>query len=170
MIGLQAERRFTGILPQLLDEIETEEQAIALCNDPGWIMQEKKNGVRCLICREYEQITGIGRKGFTMPLPSNLGFDKPGRSFVVDGELVGENYFAFDLLELDGADYRKRTYGERIVTLQSHLNCLATHCTIESKLDGLRFYKQIKAEGVVFHKLSAPYLPGRNGDAIKFKF
>jgi len=193
MVGLESERRYTGVGCQLLNEniIETIKDAEHFLSDPVYWMQEKKNGVRCLIQKEFYEVTGIGKKGFTMPLPPALeqtmrnlkdttGEMKPS-TLLLDGELIDADYFAFDLIEYCGFDCRKERYSDRHALLtalltgqeQGGLWLLPTFKTEDEKLRAFAKFMVQRPEGVVFKRHDAPYLPGRpeQGEGQrKFKF
>ena len=104
-----------------------------------------------------------------------------GRQWLMDGEAVGDAYFAFDLLEEDGVDLRKEPYSRRLDALVAIVPCegrsvirtRATATRTAQKQEMLDALSRLKAEGVVFKRHAAPYTPGRpasGGDQLKLKF
>ena len=171
----------TGILPQLLNPM-SEEEVEMLLDAPNWLMQEKKDGKRLLLRKESGVLTGINRRGIACGLPENIIQDSralPGE-WIIDGEIVGTVYHAFDLLEHDGS-YRRHPLKDRLVAL---LYLLAS-----GQAPWIRFVPPITGrpmkrrfmdncreeglEGVVFKRIDSPYIPGRpnsGGDQRKYKF
>jgi hypothetical protein len=98
------------------------------CNNWGgktdnWCMQEKQDGRRLLIRKRGQDIDGINKKGNTVGLALPLfdvlkAFDA---DVIIDGESIGDNLYAFDLLELDGVDIRSWPYRERLAALMNLL-------------------------------------------------
>jgi len=172
----------SGLMPQLLNPID-ESQVLDLINDDNWCMQEKQDGRRLIVRKHGQDITGINKKGNTVGLALPLfevvrGFDA---NVVIDGESIGDNLFAFDLLELDGVDIRSWPYRERLAALmnllfsvqQRVIKLVETAFTSEQKLALLQQLKAGKREGIVFKQIFAPYTPGRpnsGGNQLKHKF
>ena len=172
----------SGILPQLLNSID-ESQVLNLIQDDNWCMQEKQDGRRLLIRKRGQDITGINKKGNTVGLALPL-FDVV-KTFdadvTIDGESIGDNLFAFDLLELDGVDIRSWPYRERLAALmnllfsvqQRVIKLVETAFTTEQKLALLKELKAGKREGIVFKQVWSAYTPGRpnsGGNQLKHKF
>jgi bifunctional non-homologous end joining protein LigD len=179
----QLESRATGILPQLLNSID-EDEAIKLISHDDWCMQEKFDGKRVLIRNDGRTVAGINRKGLTIALPQPI-LDQAQRigdgSWLMDGEAVGDIYWAFDVLEWQGQDVRQQPYSDRlaklaILELLGRSAAIRQVTTATSTKQKLRLFDQIqkrKAEGVVFKRHAAPYSPGRpasGGDQLKCKF
>lgn len=174
-------QQVTGILPQLLNPIG-EMEAVMLVRDPQWIMQEKFDGRRLLIRRSDNGTDGINRTGLIVSLPQAIldAVEALHGQFILDGELVGDQYFAFDLLELNGTDHRSTPYHERLLSLSDlidpsspFLGMAETASNTATKAALLDQLKVAKAEGVVFKRHDAAYSPGRpasGGDALKLKF
>ncbi len=176
------EQRVSGIQCQLLNPIE-EEEVNRLLQDPHWCMQEKKDGKRMLLRKQEGQVTAINRKALTIGLPAsivNSARDIP-QTFILDGECVGEVYYAFDLLALDEDALLTRPYQERLAALTElledcnhpHIELIETAFETEEKRQFLQTFRQDKKEGVVFKRLDAPYTPGRpssGGSQLKHKF
>ena len=181
--GTEREAIATGIFPQLLNPID-QDQAQQLVVDDDWWMQEKFDGKRILIRKDGDQVIGINRKGLAVALPQPIA-QQPrtigGRQWLMDGEAIGDVYFAFDLLEQDGVDMRKEPYSRRLDALvaivasegRSAIRTRATATRTAQKQEMLSALYRIKAEGVVFKRHAAPYTPGRpasGGDQLKLKF
>jgi bifunctional non-homologous end joining protein LigD len=152
-------------------------------NDDNWCMQEKHDGRRLLIRKRGQDITGINKKGNTVGLALPLfdvvkAFDA---DVTIDGESIGDNLFAFDLLELDGVDIRSWPYRERLAALmnllfsvqQRVIKLVETAFTTDQKLALLKELKAGKREGIVFKQVYAAYTSGRpnsGGNQLKHKF
>jgi bifunctional non-homologous end joining protein LigD len=172
----------TGILPQLLNPI-TSDEAARLVIDPGWCLQEKFDGRRTLLRKEADgTVSGINRQGLVVSLPETFitaAAALPG-SFLLDGEAMGDALVAFDLLELDGGDLRSLPCRERLLLLLqlvplggSPVHAAETACEPTHKAELLERLRVGNKEGAVFKRLAAGYTPGRpttGGDALKLKF
>ena len=175
------ESRFLGILPQLLNPIEEEALNNYLAN-PGYVMQEKFDGVRFLLKREGSEVTGINRKGLSVGFPSPIkeaALTLACESCVIDGERLGDVVKAFDLLELDGVDLRELPYKDRLSRLEALIGSTGTISVVESvystadKLTLLDRVEKAHGEGVVIKHLFADFEVGRPaslGPQLKFKF
>jgi bifunctional non-homologous end joining protein LigD len=177
------EDRVTGLLPQLLNPID-EQEVKRLLKDPYWALQEKFDGRRVLLQKQGETITAINRKGLTIGFASSIGISaqKITSNFIMDGECVGDVFYAFDLLEWDDEDYRSKPYSRRLVQLSSvllnrptvtHIEFVQTATDPANKERLFRHLQAERKEGVVFKRLSAPYTPGRpnsGGNQLKHKF
>jgi bifunctional non-homologous end joining protein LigD len=144
-------------------------------------MQEKFDGKRVLIQKLGDVVVGINRKGLTIGLPETIlgSARNVAGDFFIDGEGIGDHFYAFDLLALNGEDVRPLPYVQRWESLcqlvnsnrPQHIHWIDTAFSLESKmamLEGLS-----KAEGVVFKRNFSPYTPGRpstGGDQLKHKF
>jgi len=160
-----------------------ENQVLRLIEDDNWCMQEKQDGRRLIVRKQSQDITGINKKGNTVGLALPLfevvrAFDA---DVAIDGESVGDNLFAFDLLELDGVDIRSWHYRERLAALmnllfsvqQRVIKLVETAFTQTQKLALLQKLKADKREGIVFKQLYAPSTSGRpnsGGTQLKHKF
>ena len=185
-VGGNKAERVSGVLPQLLNPIDDAELQEKL-NDGSW-MQEKHDGRRCLV-----RITllnggptctaeGINRKGLTIGLPETVASSAQNLpACIIDGELVGDTLFAFDMLELAGNDMRSQPYSLRLAKLaslypfvpSSGIKVVITAKNREDKKNMLEMLKQEGREGVVFKDPTARYKVGRpskGGDQLKYKF
>lgn len=177
------EAQATGIACQLLNPVEGEAELESLLGDHGWWMQEKFDGRRLLIQKEGSEITGINRRGLIVALPQTLV--QSARSiredFLMDGEAVGEELHAFDLLELGGQDLRQQPYKRRYANLemllsysgQEHLRAVISISLPEAKRRVFRQLRLQGSEGVVFKQAEALCGAGRpasGGTQRKWKF
>jgi bifunctional non-homologous end joining protein LigD len=174
--------RFTGIVPQLLNPIE-ESAVERLLHDDKYCAQEKLDGRHILIRKHHTRIEGINKKGLLVGLPQTVLGDisnLPG-SFIPDGESVGDDYHAFDLLELNGENLRPLAYQARLTYLMNllagaghrHVRYVETALTTRQKIALLNRLRREDREGIVFKRLDAPYMPGKpnsGGPQLKFKF
>ncbi len=171
----------TGLRPQLLQPITLDDTAPFLA-DAQWCMQPKYDGNRVfLIAPSADAIYGANRKGQKISLPvqveqwAQTQCAKLG-GFVLDGELVGETYFAFDLLESKGHDLKHLAYAMRLsLTARLRDTSLAvvfaeTARQANDKRNLLERLQREHAEGAVFKRLDAPYVSGRQPTQVKCKF
>lgn len=176
-----ADKQASGILPQLLNPVDEAEVQLLLHND-AYCAQEKFDGRHLLIRKQDEHLEGINKKGLVVSLPETVASEirrLPG-SFIPDGESIGDDYHAFDLLEINGENLRPVPYRIRLGHLvellaseHSHVRLVETAFTTQQKADLWQRLKQENREGIVFKRLDAPYVPGRpnrGGPQLKFKF
>lgn len=163
-----------NIFPQLLNPVEDPEWFIM--NDE-WLAQEKFDGERRMIVSD-KAIMGLNRKGQQVPLPDNISTSIK-KEMILDGEIIGDTEYVFDILSLDGEDLTGLPCIERIAVLNSNLKLgkgivvVETAYTNEEKRAMYHRLKNAKKEGVVFKKKDSPYTAGRpnsGGNQIKFKF
>jgi bifunctional non-homologous end joining protein LigD len=171
------EARFTGVLPQLLNPID-DGALDALLNDPRYVLQEKYDGKRVMIRRTATGVEGANRRGLLIALPEAVASAAariPG-TYLVDGELVGEKFYAFDVLERAGHDLRGFGYETRYESLCALLAgaeppLLLATCPADKRA-ALARVKAARGEGVVFKDRLAPYSAGRpssGGPQLKYK-
>lgn len=176
--------KVSGVLPQLLNFIQ-ESEVPKYLDDDDWVMQEKKDGVRKMIRQHAKVVEGINKKGIVTPIPKIIEHcihKACGRvEAIIDGELVGEVYWLFDLLSIGVHAYSDKTYRERLEAIQEWLgddfdDNFKMVPTAVGKSSKKALYKKLKeenAEGVVFRKLDSVYKAGRphsGGSLVKFKF
>lgn len=173
----QAEPDWTDYPAELLEEIP-QAQVPQLLRDPLYWLQEKRDGQRRQIAKHGAKLTGYNRKGTAVPLPAALASEFsqiPLESFVLDGELEGDQFIAFDLLD-GGAITPDTPYSLRFEALTRLLKdmktaqAVATWTGTANKQQAAVHLREIRAEGLVFKLASAPYGGGRNGQHYKHKF
>ena len=178
-----ADKQASGILPQLLNPVEEAEVELLL-RDDNYCAQEKFDGKHLLVRKQDDDLEGINKKGFIVGLPQTVANDlrKLSDSFIPDGESIGDNYHAFDLLEHNGENLRPLPYRQRLVRLvdlllssspHPYVRLVETTFTTVQKTELWERLRRENREGIVFKRLDAPYTPGKpnsGGPQLKFKF
>lgn len=173
--------RFTGVIPQLLNPIRKSDDIEKMLCSKDHIAQEKHDGERRSISFDGENVRGANRDGLTVSLPSCIvtGLKDCQTRFVLDGEIMGERFVAFDIVEHEGVSVRDQSVSSRLTLLEkvvANLPCLEmvkTAKTEKEKRELVAKLKARRAEGVVFKKKDALYVSGRpasGGNQLKWKF
>ena len=174
----QLEERITGIVPQLLNNVKNEEDLEKLFADNEWFMQEKFDGRRLIINKDTQTVA-INKKGLAILVPEIVAkvVESVPHQIVTDGEIIGEKYYIFDLLE-----YKKenlRTLGAKnrydILTSIPELKkyIVPIYFTEFEKRAAFAELKEKEKEGAVFKKELSNYISGRpasGGNQLKYKF
>jgi bifunctional non-homologous end joining protein LigD len=183
--SLPGDRTFSGFIPQLLNGIRTPADLEAVLLDTTWWVQEKHDGERRPIRWSAQgSVEGLNKEGVLSGLPMNLVNDVKAlgpTQGLLDGEVMGERYVAFDLLELNGEDLRSQPYHARLARLEAlfegkvydGLEVVRTAKSTKDKRILLDELRKHGAEGATFKKADAPYAPGRpasGGSQMKYKF
>ena len=174
----------SGIWPQLLNPIN-EADVELLLRDDNYCAQEKFDGKHLLVRKQDDHLEGINKKGFVVGLPATVANELrsvPG-SFIPDGESIGDDYHAFDLLEYSGENLRLLPYRIRLARLidllllarpdYKYIKLVETAFSTRQKTELWHRLRAENREGIVFKRLDAPYVPGRpnqGGPQLKFKF
>lgn len=174
-------REVVGLAAQLLTPIDDDELAAFLADD-AQLAQQKLDGQRVLVTtgdplvvtNRLGQPTEVDRRPFAglAYLPADT---------VVDGELVGDAYWLFDVLRFAGEDVRDRGYlarwelldGELEPALTGDVRVLPLARGARAKRALVDRLREARAEGVVFKHADAPYRAGRpasGGSQRKHKF
>ena len=155
------------IQPQLLTAVP-ETAAAGLLDDPAFCAQEKFDGQRRLIRICHAQSVGYNRLGVRVALPAGLRL--PDCDCLLDGELVGESYYPFDLLFGGERDLRGLPYAERYRCLDCLCQSVPTAWTSAEKASLYASLRAAGREGIVFKRLASPYTAGRGTAQLKLKF
>jgi len=177
---VEHERRDTGLRAQLLNPI-TEDEVEAYLKNTDWCAQEKFDGKRMMLRKSGLEIVAVNRNGLCIGFPDVMAAQlmKMTGDFLIDGESVGETFYAFDLLENATGDLRQAAYRVRLSALDAQFGNLGGHIIVAKTVRGQnkrRFLTELKAdgkEGIVFKDLRASWSAGRpasGGNAIKCKF
>ncbi|WP_081601668.1 WGR domain-containing protein [Thiobacillus denitrificans] len=172
----------TGVLPQLLNPVE-ECGLDDLFADLAWCLQEKYDGERRMVSNVGGEWFGINRKGLrvALPMPVVEALGVVSANTIIDGELIGDVYYAFDILERNGTDLREYPYEDRHDALMREVRALDPkvvvlvdiHVSEDEKREAYALVEGKKGEGVVFKRLRAAYTVGRpssGGTQLKYKF
>jgi bifunctional non-homologous end joining protein LigD len=165
---------------------------------PDWVHEIKHDGYRLIVRRDGEAVRLFTRRGYDWtdryPAIAAAAAKLRAKSFTLDGEAVvcgtdGVAVFdalhrrgrvndailqAFDLLELDGVDYRPLPLGRRKDRLARLLVRVQVGIALNEYTDarGELVFRQACAmglEGIVSKRLTAPYKSGPSRDWIKVK-
>jgi bifunctional non-homologous end joining protein LigD len=176
-------RAKVGHAAQLLTPIEDDELADFLADD-DMVAQQKIDGMRVLAHVSDGEILVTnrdGQKSKAADLRRFAGLEYLPNGTIVDGELLDDGYWLFDVLQFGGEDVRERGYLDRWNLLDGELEPaltgdvrivpIAAGKSKKQKLhDKLR---KAGAEGLVFKHRDAPYTAGRpssGGPQRKHKF
>lgn len=191
--GTEKEEKVSGLLPQLLNFID-EEALEKFFKDDDFIMQEKKDGRRIIIRRKGSKVEAINRKGLVVALHEDVLKDikdlmvitskkKDEPDLVLDGEMIGNNYYVFDMLYYLG-DMKYDPYSIRYESVDTmigsyfpgdHVIVVTAYEGEEAKRKAFNRIREEGGEGVVFKNKNAPYTVGRpnswkGAPQTKFKF
>jgi bifunctional non-homologous end joining protein LigD len=165
---------------------------------PGWVHEIKHDGYRLQVRREGEAVRLFTRRGYDWsgryPAIAVTAMLLRARSFTLDGEAVvcGPDgvaifdalhrrgtvteamLYAFDLLELDGEDFRSLPLGDRKKRLARLLGGrrLGIVLSDHTDEDGTTIFRQaclMGLEGIVSKRLGAPHRSGPSRDWLKVK-
>lgn len=172
--------------PQLLSAVDLEE-AERLLESTLHGMQEKIDGERHPIQIVEGVVTGGNKRGLVRPvLPEIADELRPLGDAVLDGEIVGDTYYVFDLLSHAGHDLRhlpfQSRYAKLLRVMESILPPLKAGGASRIVVVPLVTFPAAKkifrnalysegAEGYVLKLLSACYTPGAGGnETVKYQF
>lgn len=175
----------SGWLPQLLNPID-EQRLEELLRDESHYAQEKVDGRRLILIRDSSApsvLQVVNRKGLFVGFPEawqKLEATNVADDFVLDGEGIGEQFYAFDLLQLNGRDLRPLPFRQRYELLAElvgedltdEIRLVPATNSEQEKRSLLQMVRATHREGVVFKRADAPYRAGRpnsGGDQLKFK-
>lgn len=162
----------------LLNPID-QKTAQELLNHPDWVVQEKFDGVRFMLNKKNGQIAALNRKGKVVSVPNNIAKEAESLSnCLLDGELIGENLYVFDILEFEDNCVRNKTLKERMDLLRNLLKSISNNIIfvdIVKDNKTILYEKLLKEnkEGIVFKNINAKYNVGRpasGGNYLKHKF
>ncbi len=150
--------KHTGIQCQLLNPLEENRLNDILFNPDYW-MQEKYDGRRLIIKKEGDTITGINRLGYPTAVPEAIIEDarRYKGSYILDGESVGDQFHAFDLLTIGPEDMKSKRFAVRYLRMRDmlasfdhpHIDCVPVY--VHPRKDGVfQDLRREGKEGVVF--------------------
>jgi ATP-dependent DNA ligase len=130
----------------------------------GWIVEEKKDGIRCMVHVGHESVaTGrrVDEAGRIQPLMRQevaQGWAEELIGCVFDGELMEDGtYWIFDIVRDRGDDIRRQPLMARKAALRSLADWLPAHAKILPSFNNVRELGDFD-EGIVWKDLSAKYV------------
>ena len=182
--SVEMKDRFSGFVPQLLNSVRKPDVLEALINNPTIWAQEKHDGERRPVRLNADKVEGLNKEGVIVGLPMNVVDELrslKAKNLLVDGEIMGERYVVFDLLEHNDDNLRELSYAKRLDKLTDLLGAatlntvelVVTAKTPEEKRKLFDALRDHQAEGLAFKDSTAHYAPGRpesGGAQHKWKF
>jgi ATP-dependent DNA ligase len=173
------------LFPQLAQQSEVTSLEMFLTND-NWVGEQKLDGHRNLFCSGGGDFppSALTRNGtpYSRGLPQDLrNFRFPGdiapHTWVIDGELVGKEFWAFDmpvspLTSPDSSLLRRRTMLEEFIKVAGGpIRLIPQAKTTAEKIQLAEVALRQNFEGLIFKQANSRYASGaRNSDWIKVKF
>jgi len=177
--GTEKAQRISGYLPQLLNPIDESTLERLLDNDIH-VGQVKHDGVHMLLLIEDGVVRAINRKGLFVETSSAIteGARHLEGQYILDGEAIGDHFYAFDILRFGAIETTKEPYFKRLEYLISVIELTdyqltPTAVTAAEKRQLYADLVAMNAEGIVFKDPARPYTVGRpnsGGPALKYKF
>lgn len=173
----------TGLRPMLLTPA-SEEDLIRFLWNTSWGAQEKFNGKRIMIRARDGRVVGANRRGLECSIPETVAAALRRYDAILDGEMMGDKYCAFDLLEDGRLDLRGQDYALRHsklvdrfdVSVFPHVQIVPLAVRQGDKRALFDCLKAKNAEGIVFKRLGGiGYTTGKvasleSAHAVKVKF
>jgi bifunctional non-homologous end joining protein LigD len=173
-------RAKVGHAAQLLTAIDDEAGLKKFLSDDGVIAQQKLDGIRVIVAVTEDGMIATNRDGKVTQLAGQAlgGLEYLPHGTIVDGEVMGDAYWLFDVLQLAGDDVRKLGYLERWDLLENELEpALTGAARVLQVASGAKQKRALhdklrkaNAEGIVFKDRDAPYTSGRVMTQRKYKF
>lgn len=161
------------------------ERGAELILDPLYAGEPKFDGERMILNVSPSGVTAINRCNTksdaltpTIVRDAMRLRDASADYFTLDGEAVGDRFYAFDLLEYDGTDLKPWEFAARDrelaalckITRLLSIRKVETAYGEAAKIRLLRKLKMKSAEGMMFKRIDSPYRIGRQADQFKCKF
>ena len=164
-------------------------------DDPGWVYEEKYDGIRILAYKEGSRVTLLTRNSIdrstSFPTVTRTIRALNPDTLLMDGEVVvldwknvsrfqllqegSENvrYAAFDCLYVNGRDLRRQPLSKRRVALEKSISgrddLILSRRLAPTGLKAFQIAKQRGYEGLVAKRVASFYVPGRSRDWLKVK-
>lgn len=173
-----------GPMPMLAATISTEADLEKYLKDSDAMLQRKYDGERAIVSLRRSGIVCTNRKGVVRPLTGGAEAElkkllvlpdfSDDRETVLDGELMGEEFIAYDILTLRDNDMRQVACDERYFALEAlldiNLGLLAESAWSEEEKRAM-YARALKEgwEGVMVRIGASEYTAGRCNWLLKFK-
>ncbi len=173
-------RAKVGHAAQLLTAIDDDDELAKFLADDGMVAQQKLDGIRVLVQVQDGELIATNRDGKVTQLAGKAlgGLEYLPQGTIVDGEVLGDAYWLFDVLQLAGDDVRGQGYLDRWQLLDAELEpALTGNARVLPVASGKKAKRALhdklrgaSAEGIVFKQREAPYTSGRVMTQRKYKF
>lgn len=181
------QKDFVGLMPHLLAPILPGQIKVIINDFANYCLQQKHDGHRRGFILDAASKTSVNKKGFSTPYPAELTADfnvlESMYPLTVDGELVGDHYFIFDVRTVRGENIEGQAYEDRLLVMDAISELLvasgSTHVSVTktaySREEKQALFDQMVAEGregVVAKNIKGKYEPGlkaKGGCQFKFK-
>ena len=174
-------RAKVGRAAQLLTAIDDDADLDRFLGDDTMVAQQKLDGIRVLVTVGAEGLVATNRDGKITQLASAnalAGLSYLPHDTIIDGEILGDSYWLFDVLQLAGDDVTTLGYLERWELLENELEpalsgdvrVLPVAAGKQAKRALHDKLRKASAEGIVFKHREAPYASGRVTTQRKYKF
>lgn len=176
-------KTLVGTLPMLAQVLNASELEEVLASDE-YGAQIKYDGERVMVHLRRSGITASNRKGELRPLTAAAELELKKllalpdfgdeRLTVLDGELMGDMYVAYDVVTLRDNDMRPMSCEERYASLEmlldDHRGLLAPMAWSEEEKRALKARAEAEdMEGIMFRRLDAEYKSARVPSLLKHK-
>lgn len=163
-------------------------------DEPGWVYEEKYDGIRLLAYKEGPQVSLVTRNGIdrseSFPAVARAIRGLSSTTALLDGEVIildrknvsrfqllqqggrDARYAVFDCLYLNGQDLRHQPLSHRRTVLQEIVageDIMLSRRLAQSGLRAFQIAKQKGFEGLVAKRLDSLYVAGRSRDWLKVK-
>lgn len=146
----------------------------------NWAMSQKLDGQRVIVECGERSVKAYNRQGLERDLPDSVAtplMATPNK-FIFDGELLGNDYWVFDIIEIPTGSIRSHPWVQRQELLSvlvsdgqfPNMHKVQQYFDYDAKQTFFERCVAESAEGVVFNSLSAPYSAGRSAGVLKCKF
>lgn len=169
------------MLASVLPEAELEN----MIRNPDAVFQRKYDGERAIVSMRRSGIVRTNRNGIIKPLSASVEAElkkllalpdfRDELETVIDGELMGDDFVAYDMLVQRDNDICSRSFDERFANLEMLLedtNAGLLAATAYSEADKRAMVQQAqdeKWEGIMVRLGSTEYKPGRGKSILKYK-
>jgi bifunctional non-homologous end joining protein LigD len=174
-------RAKVGIAAQLQQPIDDDSELARFLANDDVIAQQKLDGQRVLVhMQDGAELLVTNRDGQKTQVDMRhfAGLEYLPQGTILDGELLDDAYWAFDVLSFAGDDVRDRGYLERWEVLDDEVEpALTGDVRILPVAVGRKAKQKLhdklraaSAEGLIFKEREAPYTSGRSAAQRKYKF
>lgn len=164
-------RPMVGPKAQLLNPID-DDSADEFLDDDAWVAQQKLDGIRILCTVQKDRVLPTNRDGQESDNVDRAlleGLESLLEGTIVDGEVIGDTYWLFDVLKVGDRDVTGLGVSERWSILDDEISpglsgSIEVLPLATTKKEKRALYDRLVAqvaEGIVFKQADAPYKGGR---------